>query len=83
MVQGSYARSEQEGRTLLHALFQTAGRVELEEKHLLITLHPQSSPHRTCAISSLCEELNQLETCFPGTNLRLKFDIDDQKPAEM
>jgi hypothetical protein len=83
LVQGSYARSEQEGRTLLHSLFQTAGRVDLDEKHLLITLNPQSSRHRTCATSSLCEELNQLATCYPGTNLQLKFAVDDQKPAEM
>jgi transposase len=79
MLQGSYARAHQEGRTLLHALFQTAGRVELDEQHLLITLNPQSSPHRTCVISRLCDELNQLETCFPGTHLRLKFAVDDQE----
>ena len=83
MLQGSYTRSHEEGRTLLHALFQTAGRVELDEQHLRIRLHPQSSPHRTCAIRNLCEQLNQLETRFPGTNLRLKFAVDDQKPEEM
>ncbi len=83
MLRGSYARSQEEGRTLLHALFQTAGRVELDEQHLRIKLHPQSSPHRTAAIINLCEELNKLETCFPGTNLRLQFAVDDQKPAEM
>ena len=80
---GPYARSHQEGRTLLHALFQTAGRVELDEQHLRIRLNPQSSAHRTRAINSLCDELNQLETCFPGTNLRLEFAVVDQKPAEM
>ena len=83
MLHGSYARSHQEGRTLLHALFQTAGRVELDEQHLRIRLNPQSSAHRTRAINSLCDELNQLETCFPGTNLRLEFAVVDQKPAEM
>ncbi len=83
ILQGSYARSHEEGRTLLHALFQTAGRVELDEHQLRIRLHPQSSLHRTRAISNLCDELNQLETCFPGTNLRLKFAVDDHKPAEM
>lgn len=83
MIQGCYARSHHEGRTLLHALFQTAGRVELDEQQLLITIHPQSSPHRTSVVRSLCEQLNQLETRFPGTNLRLKFAVDDQKPAEM
>lgn len=78
MLQGRYARSHQEGRTLLHALFQTAGRVELQEQQLLITLNPQSSPHRTRAISRLCGELNQFQTCFPGTNLQLNFAVDDE-----
>lgn len=78
MLQGGYARSHQEGRTLLHALFQTAGRVELHEQQLLITLKSQSSPHRTRAISRLCGALNEFETSFPGTNLQLKFAVDDE-----
>jgi len=83
MIHACYARSHHEGRTLLHALFHTAGRVELDEQQLLITIHPQSSPHRTSIVRSLCEQLNQLETRFPGTNLRLQFAVDGQKPAEI
>jgi len=42
MLQGRYARSHQEGRTLLHALFQTAGRVTLQEQQLLPQLLPSA-----------------------------------------
>jgi hypothetical protein len=83
LLHGSYARSADEGRTLLHAAFQTPGKMEVRGGELLITLNPQSSPHRTRAISILCEQLNQLGTCFPGTDLRLHLAVQDQKPADL
>ena len=42
-----YVRSEDEGRTLLTAIYQSSGRLEVADGELRITLARQSSPHRT------------------------------------
>ena len=70
-----YPRAEQEGRTLLHELFATAGDIRLTEDELQITLAPLSSPHRTRAAQALCALLDQTATAFPGTRLRLRFAV--------
>jgi transposase len=75
-----YCRTEDEGRTLLQAAFQSTGRIELREDELYVELTPQSSPHRTKAIEALCTELNALDTKFPGTSLRLKVGIQPHEP---
>ena len=70
-----YPRAEQEGRTLLHELFATAGDIHATEDELRITLAPLSSPHRTRAVQVLCELLDQTATVFPGTPLRLRVAV--------
>jgi hypothetical protein len=80
MIEGIYARSADEGRTLLHAVFQTSGKLEVTSSELHITLQGQSSPHRTEVVRQLCDQLNQLEAHFPGTNLRLKLAVEPQIP---
>jgi len=47
MLQEHYARADEEGRTLLHAAFQSPARLEVAEGELRVTLAAQSSPHRT------------------------------------
>lgn len=75
MLHPHYCRAEQEGRTLLHELFATAGDIAVTDDELRITLAPLSSPHRTQAVQALCKPLNNSETKFPGTNLRIRFDV--------
>jgi hypothetical protein len=75
-----YCRKDDEGRTLLHAAFQSTARIEVREEKLYVELAPQSSPHRTKAIEALCAELNALDTKFPGTCLRLKLAIQPNEP---
>lgn len=71
MLSPHHARSEQEGRTLLHTAFQAPGDIVVTEDELCITLSPLSSPHRTRAIAALCDDLTKLRATFPGTGLRL------------
>ena len=81
MLQDVYARNDAEGRTLLHAAFQSRGSIEVTGSQILVTLEPQSSPHRTEAVSRLCEKLNALgETKFPGTDRVLKLAVQAPKP---
>ena len=74
-----YARSDDEGRTLLHELFRAAADIDVTDTELRVTLHPLSSPHRTLAVQALCETLTETATTFPGSHLRLRFAID-QRP---
>ena len=73
LLRPHYSRADQEGRTLLHELFATAGDIRVDESELHITLAPLSSPHRTQAAQALCEMLNPTATMFPGSHLRMRF----------
>jgi transposase len=75
LLRPHYARVDQEGRTLLHELFTTAGDIRVSDSELHITLAPLSSPHRTHAAQSLCEMLDQTAIIFPGSRLRVRFSM--------
>jgi hypothetical protein len=81
MLQDSYARSGEEGRTLLHAAFQSSVRLNVADGELRVTIAAQSSPHRTAALSALCEQLDALAVQFPGTDLRLRLAVQAPKPV--
>src|ERR1700747_1669062 len=73
LLRPHYARVDQEGRTLLHELFATAGDIGVSDSELNMTLAPLSSPHRTLAAQALCEILDKTATTFPGSRLRIRF----------
>jgi transposase len=73
LLRPHYARVDQEGRTLLHELFATAGDIRVSDSELNITLAPLSSPHRTQAAQALCVILDKTATIFPGSRLRIRF----------
>ena len=73
LLRSHYARIDQEGRTLLHELFATAGDIHVADGELNLTLAPLSSPHRTHAAQALCEILDKTATIFPGSRLRIRF----------
>ena len=75
MLQPHYARAEDEGRTLVHELLQAPADLDVTDSELRVTLHPLSSPHRTLAAKALCEQLDATATVFPGSTLRLRFDV--------
>src|SRR6201993_1694064 len=75
LLRPHYTRADQEGRTLLHELFATAGDIRVCNNELHITLAPLSSPHRTNAAQALSEMLDQTATIFPGSRLRMRFAV--------
>jgi len=77
LVSPHYRRADDEGRTLLQAALASAADLEVTKTELQVTLAAQSSPHRTRAIAALCHELNQAQTTFPGSRLRLRYAIRD------
>ena len=81
MLQDHYRRADEEGRTLLHAAFQSPARLEVTEGELWVTIARQSSPHRTAALAALCEQLDAMALTFPGTHLRLRLAVQAPEPV--
>ena len=75
LLRPHYARADDEGRTLLHELFHSAADLQVSDTDLTVTLAPLSSPHRTHAVKSICQLLNDTHTTFPGSLLQLRFAV--------
>jgi transposase len=75
LLRPHYARSDDEGRTLLHELFQAAADIDVTDTELQMTICPLSSPHRTLAVQALCEALTATATAFPGSRLTMRFSV--------
>src|SRR5213593_618184 len=55
LIRPHYARTEDEGRTLIQTALQSTAALEPTTHELRITLFPLSSPHRSQAVAALCE----------------------------
>lgn len=75
LVAPHYARADDEGRKLVAAALQSAGDLQIVDGELRVTLTPQSSAHRSLAIAKLCAVLNDTDTRYPGTGLRLRYAV--------
>ncbi len=62
-----------ESRTLLEALFKTEADIIPDEKAgtLTVCLHHMANRYSDTSIEKLCDELNESQTIYPGTNLHL------------
>ncbi len=74
-----YRRWRQDGRTIVQSMLQSSGDLEVVGDELHVAIEPQSAPHRTQALAALCNELNQLDTKFPGSALRLRFSVREDQ----
>jgi len=75
LVAPHYKRVDDEGRTLIQAAMGSAADIEVTDAELRIRLVPLSSAHRTRALAAICQELNDTNTVFPGTQLRLRYAV--------
>ena len=75
LIRPHYKRVEDEGRTLIQTVLQDAADIEPKQDELRITLAPLSSPHRTRVLEALCAALNQTNTLFPGTQLKIRYSV--------
>ena len=64
-----------EGRALTRAILHSSGSLRVTATKLHVTIHPLASPYKTRALAALCNELTRLESAFPGTNLKMVFDV--------
>ena len=77
LVEPHYARSYQEGRTLVRAMLRTPGDLEVTETGVEVQLRALAAPRHTRAMAALCQALNERDLHFPGTNIRLHFAVQD------
>lgn len=70
-----FYKEKNEKRMLIKQLFNTPADITTneEEKTLTVTIGSLSAPRYNEAIKKLCEILNETETTFPGTNLKLVY----------
>ena len=66
-----------DARTLLRALYSTEADLLPDESNNILTvrLHHQANASTDAGLKHLCDELNSTETAFPGTNLRLIYEL--------
>jgi hypothetical protein len=66
-----------DARSLLRAIYNTEADMapDMEAKTLTIRLHPLANQSSDQAVRHLCDELNNTETVFPGTELRLIYEL--------
>jgi hypothetical protein len=71
-----YANAHKDGRQLLKEIFTCDADFipDYQKQTLTIRLHSLSTPRANGVAIKLCDILNQTESCFPCTNLKLIYD---------
>ena len=71
-----YKDTHKEGREILKEIFTSDADMipDYQNRKLTIRLHSLSTPRANQAVKGLCDFLNQTETFFPYTNLRLIYE---------
>jgi hypothetical protein len=70
-----YMRANHEIRALIKSIIHTPINMEVDLKNdlLIITLHTLSNQRCNYAVNKICDKVNQTNTIYPSTNLRLFF----------
>ena len=75
LLDDCYSKTQDEGRMLVKEIVKTDAdlKPDYESKILRVRLHSLSTPRANRAVERLCQLLNETETIFPGTDLRLIY----------
>ena len=74
-LNGHYARAGDEAYALIREALTASGDICPGNGQLLIRLDPLTAPRRTQALAALCDQLNQAQARYPGTDLVLRYEI--------
>lgn len=76
LLRPAYARTQEEGRTLVQEILGVPADILPDEKAgmLRIRLHGLANPRSNEAVSYLCEQLNELKINYPSTALRMHYE---------
>ena len=71
------ARHAEEGRRFLQSVFKATADMlpDVEAGRLTVRFHGLATPRATHALAGLCACVSQKAVCYPGTNLRLHFEV--------
>jgi prepilin-type processing-associated H-X9-DG protein len=75
LLRPHYERADEEGRTLVTTALQSAADIEVRGDELRVMLAPLSSPHRSRAVTAICEYLTRMRVQFPGSKLKMSFGV--------
>ncbi len=70
-------RQQDEARSLLRSLYATEADIlpDYEGERLIVRLHQPANRCSAVTIQALCQELNETNTEYPDTNLRLVYEL--------
>jgi len=76
VLSSSYNRATEEGRMLVKEIIKNDADLipDPQNRTLTVRLHSLSTPRANNAVKELCRILNETETPFPGTDLRLVYE---------
>lgn len=69
-------------RGMVAAFLKSSGSLEVTDSMLRITLERQATPKLTSLLKCLCDELTVCASTYPGTNLRMVFDVDNYEEGK-
>lgn len=75
LIPNDFKRTENEKRALIKSLIKRKGDIipDYQNNTLTVRLYTMSTPRENRAIKEMCEILNDTETLFPGTNMKMIF----------
>jgi len=77
LINGEIYTKQDEIRSLVKSIIMTKGDIvpDYQQKTITIKLYSQSAPRNNRAMENLCEILTDSQTIYPGTDLRLIYEI--------
>ena len=69
------ANASNEAYALIREALTTSGDIIPGNGQLLIRLDPLTAPRQTQALATLCDQLNQTQARYPGTDLVLRYEV--------
>jgi hypothetical protein len=76
LINPFYNNHEKDGRKIIQTILSSSANLQPDYQNniLNITIHSQATPRANKALKHLCEEMNETETTYPLTNLKLVFN---------
>jgi hypothetical protein len=77
LIEPFFARHDDEARKFLKSIFQATADICPDERNHLLTIrfHGLANPRSTRALAELCALVSEREVLYPGTDLRLRFEV--------
>ena len=68
--------SSGEERDIISTFIHSTGKMKVAKEHIKITLEKQATPKDTNLLKILCDTVNKKEPIYPGTKLKMIFDVN-------